>query len=64
MHEPSVTEITSQIYGVFLCLQGKNQDLVLLACLYHCCLFVLDMEFGVWCVKEEIDNSSEALQMY
>lgn len=41
-----------------------KKEIRILCCLYHCCLFVLDMGFGGWCMKEEIDNSSEALQLY
>lgn len=46
----------------FVYREKKHQDLV--SVFYDCSVFVLDMGDGDWHMKEEIDNSSEALKLY
>ena len=54
-----------QMYGDFLLsAREEKQDLVLI-CELNCCLSVLHMERGEdWHMKDNVDNSSEALKLY
>lgn len=53
------------MYGDFLLsAREEKQDLVLI-CELNCCLSVLHMERGEdWHMKDNVDNSSEALKLY
>lgn len=66
----SVTEITSQIYGVFSFVSKKKKKKKSGSCVVSLSVSLLSLcawhrgGVGDWHIKEETDNSSEALKLY